>query len=182
MYYEFDEDVMRVIQVGMEKARQGEGKLLLLFEARAGMFPKPGTYNTVWDRPAWAAMLKSSETPADFHNQLYNAGYSGLLVNEAEWGRLLDFYGGERTGGGGPFYGNIGLRGPLSDDRKIELLGAFPPFVFAELDERALTILYDFLNTLRRNTLVGAQNGPVSEIWLASFPSPAFPLPAKPEE
>lgn len=169
------QSVMQIVRSARGQA-EGGSHLLLFFEARMGLFPENVTGRTVWDQPPWAPLLKRSDSPEEFLNLLRLAGYSGILVNEFEWGRLLDFYARGELPGAEPLRGRIGFTSRVLPGEEIRAgLAAYPPHRFAGLTERDLTILHDFLLTCRGGTVLALSAGPGAEIWLARLPT-TFPV------
>lgn len=160
------EEAMRLIEVASENHKR-TGGLLLLFEARAGLFPASVTYNTVWDKPPWAELLLQAKDSEDYARRLSDAGFHRIFVNEAEWTRLADFYGGEWKGTSRRLHGQIGVYTGLPQSELLAILGAYAPFRAAGFEQRELTILSDFLITRRMRTMYFTAAGPGSEIWYA---------------
>lgn len=146
-------------------------RLLLFFEAKGALFGPNAVYQTVWDQPAWAPDLKRAGSAAEFAQALQGRGFTGIFVNEFEWGRLLDFYAADQFPPGTRNMGNIGLTARLPDGMQMRCFAAFPPHRFAGLDERDLTILRDFLLSCRRSALIVSPAGPGAEIWYAPIPN-----------
>lgn len=146
-----------------------EGRMLLLFEARPSLFPGAPVYNTVWDQPTWAAMLKESSDAADFSRRLRAENITSLFVHEAEFGRLLDFYATDAIPFDGPHRGLASVSPRVSDEQAIAWLAAYPPFRFAGLSGRDLTVLLDFLRSQRRYAPTPLRAGPNAEIWHATI-------------
>ncbi|MCB2156103.1 hypothetical protein KQI84_14600 [bacterium] len=146
----------------------GDGAPLLVFEARSRLFPEASNVCTVWDVPTWSEDLKASDSADDFANRLREQGLTMLFVNEFEFGRLVDFYGGLE---GSRLMGEIGMRSmPNEVDRAM---AAYPSIRFAGLDTRNRRVLYEFLVLCRRNAIRTIPVGPVSEIWVAPIPASA---------
>lgn len=152
---------------------ENRGRLLLFFETQTGLFP-PGTEaRTVWDQPSWAPLLKQSGTPEQFENALREEGYTGIYVNDFEWGRLLQFYARDQIDPGQvdlpeelQGYGLMQLmsvRSPLAEQG----LAAYPPYRFAKFADRDLTVLLEFLRSKRNGAEALAQLGPYAEAWYA---------------
>lgn len=146
-----------------------EGRMLLLFEARPALFPDNPVYNTVWDQPPWASLLKESMDAAEFSRRLRAENITVLFVNEAEFGRLLDFYATAAIPFDGPHRGFASVSPSVSDEQAIAWLAAYPPFRFAGLSGRDLTVLLDFLRSQRRYASSPLRAGPNAEIWHATI-------------
>lgn len=163
------EKVMRIIDIATDEAQRG--KLLLLFEARAGLFPGNTEYTTVWDQPSWAPLLRGAANDAEFARRLRDAGYTGILVNDAEWGRLLDFYASQWTGARQKLYGHFGILANLPPDQLLTLLRSFPPYHFARFTDAELQVLADFLLSQRLQSVIAAPvpGGYNCEVWFATI-------------
>lgn len=169
-----------VQMVRLARGIGGDGRLLLMFEARRGLFPAGTQGRTVWDQPAWAPVLKASATAQDFADALRAAGVAAIFVNEPEWGRAIDFYARERqpTAGGGRWFGRLGLNSPVVTAEEVAwALEAFPPHRHAGLGQRDLTVLAEFLVSCRAATVLSAHAGMGAEIWYARIPEE---LPRRP--
>ena len=148
-------------------AAPADGELLLLFEARPAIFARTPVWNTVWDVPPWAPLLRESGDATDFSARLRKAGMRAIFVNEFEWSRFLQFYARDRFPKGESLMGRVGLSAPGGDEAALASLRAFPPFRFASLSDRELTILLQFLHTHRARAAAATPAGPHSEIWYA---------------
>lgn len=146
-----------------------EGRMLLLFEARPPLFPGNPVYNTVWDQPPWAPLLKEATDAADFSRRLRAENITTVFVNEAEFGRLLDFYATEAIPFDGPHRGLASVSPAVSDEQALAWLAAYPPSRFAGLSGRDLTVLLDFLRSQRRYASSPLRAGPNAEIWHATI-------------
>lgn len=162
------EPVMQIIRLGREEIER-EGRVLLFFEARMGLFPSEGVEGrTVWDQPPWTGKLQEAESAREFRDKLIAAGFTTILVNEVEWGRLLDFYAREEFAPGDPLRGRMGMTSRVVSEAEIRRgLASFPPHRFAELTDRDLTILHEFLLTSRGGTPLVVTAGTGAEIWFA---------------
>lgn len=174
-------EYMQVVR-NANDATKGEGRLLLLFEARGALFPAKTGWHTVWDQPPWADALRSAETPDDFRRSLAAMGFTGILVNEFEWSRFLLFYARDKFPELNPaprelssrsMIGSIGLQSP--PDLRRRALAEFPPHRFAGFTERQLTILADFLLSQWQNRASFTPAGSVSYIWYAPLPKDDSP-------
>ncbi len=160
--------LMAVVRTAREETRGG---VLLFFEARPSLFHEPVVSNTVWDRPPWEDWLRESADAEAFARRLAGEGIGGVFVNEAEWGRLLDFYAAEGVPLRGRLIGRIGINAPLREETIMAALEAYPPHRFAGLTERDLTVLRDFLRWSRRAALQWVPVGDGgAEIWFAPIP------------
>lgn len=146
----------------------GEGKVLVLFEARHAFFRAQDSLTTVWDIPAWYPLLwdaaRSPGGAADLARRLREAGFTHLVVNEAELTRLLLFYAKGENPSLGP--GQAGLRSPNFRGE----LRSYPAFRSAGMSEEEATVLESLLRDAHRGRLRGSPAGPVSEIWCAPIP------------
>ncbi|MBX3729756.1 MAG: hypothetical protein KF858_11275, partial [Candidatus Sumerlaeia bacterium] len=140
----------------------GEGRVLLLFEARGRPFGPRAEITTVWDVPTWTGELRAATDGRDFAQRLAAAGYGSVVVNEFELGRLLAFYGGvEADWRAGP----ISLAG--GGEEADRLLATYPPARFAGLDNRDRGVLLQFLDLSRRGALSRIPAGQSAEIWVS---------------
>ncbi|MCC5876701.1 MAG: hypothetical protein JJU11_10830 [Candidatus Sumerlaeia bacterium] len=162
------EPVMQIVRLGREEIERG-GRVLLFFEGRMGFFPNDGVEGrTVWDQPSWVEKLRDSRDEADFRQKLVGAGYTTILVNEVEWGRLLDFYASDHFDTDAPLRGRMGMTSRVVSGEEINRgLAVYPPHRFAGLTDRDLTILHDFLLTCRGTTPLVVTAGTGAEVWFA---------------
>lgn len=139
-----------------------DDRVLLLFEARARLFPRQSEMTTVWDVPPWFALLREAKDAAAFERALVEDGYSHLVVNEVEWGRLVDFYGDiDRKIAWDAF--SVGLR-PADIE---ELLRAYPPMKHANATDAEIARLAEWLRAIRERAAMVQPMGARAELWWA---------------
>lgn len=163
------EPMMQVVRAARQHP-PGE-RLLLVFEAQAGLFPPNVAWNTVWDQAVYTDMLKAAGGPEDFAARLRGAGITGVFVNEVEWGRMLDFYARDRYQDTPPLRGEIGLTARIPQTLLTRALADYPPHRFAGLTERDLDVFQKFLIACRRNPVTVTPAGRQAEIWYARIPT-----------
>lgn len=145
------------------------GTLLLFFETRPSLFQGAVESRTVWDQASYAEDLRSARDDEDFARRLLARGITTIFVNEAEWGRFIDFYAPEARLDGMRAFGRIGLSAAITNEERIAALAAYPPHRFAGLTSREIAILDTFLRQLRRSTMLATSAGE-AEIWTARIP------------
>ncbi|MDK2973323.1 MAG: hypothetical protein PWP23_3078 [Candidatus Sumerlaeota bacterium] len=148
----------------------GEGRTLLLFEARPRLFPPGTAATTVWDVPQWSEELRASRDGRDFAGRLRKQGFVQVVVNEVELGRLVEFYGGRKTNWR---QGEATLRTDFAE--ADALLAAYPPCRFAGLDERDRRTLLEFIALCRSEAGVRLPAGR-SEVFLTPLSRIKEPL------
>lgn len=137
-------------------------RVLLLFEARARLFPRDSEITTVWDVPPWFPLLREATDAASFERALAGAGYTHLVVNEVEWGRLVDFYGDLDTK---VPWGEVSVG--LRPAEVQALLRAYPPMRHAGATDAEIARLAEFLRATRERAAMVEPMGPRAELWWA---------------
>lgn len=139
-----------------------DDRVLLLFEARARLFPRNSEITTVWDVPPWFPLLREAEDEVGLERALADAGYTHLVVNEVEWGRLVDFYGDlDRKLAWDVF--SVGLR----PNDVEELLRAYPPMKHAKATDAEIARLAEWLRAMRERATMVEPMGSRAELWWA---------------
>lgn len=157
------------IALTQEAARLSEGgRLAVLFDARAELFPRDACVSSVWDMPEWEVHLRAAarwpveeERVARLEQALAQMHIKALFVNEFEFGRALDFYSQDVLPGR-----HRGIAGARSASFEAEL--AASPFVrIAILADDETALLAAFLREKRSDAVSAIAAGTSAEIWLA---------------
>ncbi len=149
------------------RSAQDGGRVLVLFDGRNHLFGAAAEPVTAWDPPpSLARAVRSAASGGQLAARLRSAGITHVIVNEAEFGRILSFYARDRLASD-----PRGAAGNRSESFEAELR-AFPAFELLGMTEAESEALADLLRTARRRATIGVPAGPRSEIWLAPIPAP----------